>query len=174
MKLRYPEDGYTRPAIIFFRAIGRLALRPRSQPAIPTTCQHPPFFFHLSSPFHPRKESQCQCCVPPPRFPFPSLADRRHFFQFIFFLSLFEGLWRKKNERCGDANPGGGNAFFQLEEPNRWNLVRTDTLENRFFSRADGARAEYAKGRLSFFFLIVSLMRRASRKDQRCCLEIFS
>lgn len=45
MKLRYPEDGYTRPAIIFFRAIGRLALRPRSQPAIPTTCQHPPFFF---------------------------------------------------------------------------------------------------------------------------------
>lgn len=105
MKLRYPEDGYTRPAIIFFRAIGRLALRPRSQPAIPTTCQHPPFFFHLSSPFHPRKESQCQCCAlfPPPRFPFPSLADRRHFFQFIFFLPLAPFLKDYDERKMKDA-----------------------------------------------------------------------
>lgn len=63
------------------------------------------------------------------------------------------------------------NAFFQLEEPSR-NLVRTDAFGNRFFSQTLGrARAEYAKGR-SDFFLIVSLTQRASRKDQRYCLEI--
>lgn len=37
MKLRYPEDGYTRPAIIFFRAIGRLALRPRHSYHLPAS-----------------------------------------------------------------------------------------------------------------------------------------
>ena len=98
MKLRYPEDGYTRPAIIFFRAIGRLALRPRSQPAIPSSPRPappasilppsslPPIF--LPS---PKGKSMSMLC-PLSTLSFLSLhlslADHRHFFQLIFFLPL--------------------------------------------------------------------------------------
>lgn len=68
MKLRYPEDGYTRPAIIFFRAIGRLALRPRLSPPF-RLLHHLPasslfLFFHLSSvPLpSPKRKSMSMLC----------------------------------------------------------------------------------------------------------------
>lgn len=100
MKLRYPEDGYTRPAIIFFRAIGRLALRPRSQPAIPSSprpappasilppSSPPPIF--LPSPKGKSMSMLCPLSIPSFLSLFFYLADRRHFFQLIFFLPLFQ------------------------------------------------------------------------------------
>lgn len=167
MKLRYPEDGYTRPAIIFFRAIGRLALRPRLSPPF-RLLHHLPasslfLSFHLSSlPLpSPKGKSMSMLChfFHPfvPRSLSLSLARARIVdipAYFFLPLALSQGLWRKADERCGGANPGGRNAFFQLEEPNRWNLVRTDALGNRFFSRADGGKRARGirKGSIGFFF----------------------
>lgn len=139
------------------------------------------FFFSppISTPFHPRKESQCQCrALFPPRWSRHGwiLNVSSSLFFFFFPSSPFrKGNYDEKVEekKDRDAATRSWNAFFQLEESSR-NLVRTDAFGNRFFSREQTvgrARVEYAKGR-SDFFLIVSLTQRANRKDQRYCLEI--
>lgn len=161
MKLRYPEDGYTRPAIIFFRAIGRLALRPRSQPAIPSSPRPapsasilppsslPPIF--LPSP--KGKSMSMLCSLSTPSFLSLSLADRRHFFQLIFFLPLFQKDY--------DGKPTKDAATRILAEGTRFSNSRSRIVgiscarmpsEIAFFLQQT-ARTEYAKGRSdrSFF-----------------------
>lgn len=177
MKLRYPEDGYTRPAIIFFRAIGRLALRPRSQPAIPSSPRPtppasilppsslPPIF--LPSP--KGKSMSMLCSLSTPSFLSLSLADRRHFFQLIFFLPLLVpsfGRIMTENRR-------------KMRRRESWRRERVfptrgaESLESRahgcprkslFFSsrrremraRARGIRKGSIGSFFFFFFLIVS------------------
>lgn len=173
MKLRYPEDGYTRPAIIFFRAIGRLALRPRSQPAIPSSPRPappasilppsslPPIF--LPSP--KGKSMSMLCSLSTPSFLSLSLADRRHFFQLIFFLPLFRKDY--------DGKPTKDAATRILAEGTRFSNSRSRIVgiscarmssEIAFFLQqtAGGARARARNtqrvDRVVLFFLLFNCL----------------
>ena len=187
MKLRYPEDGYTRPAIIFFRAIGRLALRPRSQPAIPSSPRPappasilppsslPPIF--LPSPKGKSMSMLCSLSTPSFLSLFFYLADRRHFFQLIFFLPLLVpsfGRIMTENRR-------------KMRRRESWRRERVfptrgaESLESRahgcprkslFFSSRRRARNTQRVDRVVLFFLLFNCLGERTGKINRCCLEI--
>lgn len=187
MKLRYPEDGYTRPAIIFFRAIGRLALRPRSQPAIPSSPRPappasilppsslPPIF--LPSPKGKSMSMLCPLSTPSFLSLFFYLADRRHFFQLIFFLPLLVpsfGRIMTENRR-------------KMRRRESWRRERVfptrgaESLESRahgcprkslFFSSRRRARNTQRVDRIVLFFLLFNCLGERTGKINRYCLEI--
>lgn len=135
-----------------------------------TTCQHPPSFFsstYLPSPFHPRKESQCQCCAlfPPPRSSL-SLSRIVDISSSLFFSSPSFGRIMTENRR-------------KMRRRESWRRERVfptrgaESLESRahgcprkslFFSsrrremraRARGIRKGSIGSFFFFFFLIVS------------------
>lgn len=167
MKLRYPEDGYTRPAIIFFRAIGRLALRPRLSPPF-RLLHHLPasslfLFFHLSSvPLpSPKGKSMSMLChffhplVPRSLSLSLARADRRHFFQLIFSSpSPFRKDYDGKPTKDATRILAGGTRFSNWRSRIVGISCARMPSEIAFFREqtAGNARAEYVKGRSGFFF----------------------
>lgn len=143
-----------------------------------TTCQHPPSFFsstYLPSPFHPRKESQCQCCAlfPPPRSSL-SLSRIVDISSSLFFSSPSFGRIMTENRR-------------KMRRRESWRRERVfptrgaESLESRahgcprkslFFSSRRRARNTQRVDRVVLFFLLFNCLGERTGKINRCCLEI--
>lgn len=129
-----------------------------------TTCQHPPSFFsstYLPSPFHPRKESQCQCCAlfPPPRSSL-SLSRIVDISSSLFFSSPSFGRIMTENRR-------------KMRRRESWRRERVfptrgaESLESRahgcprkslFFSSRRRARNTQRVDRVVLFFLLFNCL----------------